>query len=264
MASRVPPLLRRGLAVLLAALAGPVAAATAAPPGIVGADDRRPLTEPVPELAAVGRVNGAGAGFCTGVLVAPAVALTAAHCLWNRRLNRPLAPDEVHFVAGYRRGRHVGHARARAIRLDPGLRLDANGFPQDLTTDWALLDLERPLAGPGLAPLPFAGAAERARVAQGLPLHRVGYGQDRPHLPVMVAGCHALGLAAGGSLLLHDCDAGYGDAGSPILVREGGGGYAVVALQTALFAGREGPVAAAVVLARRADLPASALLGARP
>ena len=102
-------------------------------------------------------------------------------------------PGELHFLAGWRRGRYAGHAVAVSVDWQPDLRFGANGTPADPLTDWAVLTLERPLAGPALRPMPFAGAAERDQVANGAKLARIGYGRDRPHLPVLVEPCRVLG-----------------------------------------------------------------------
>ena len=242
--------------------AGPAAAVPPEPAtaGVVGADDRRPLSEPEPMLAAVGRVNREGGGFCTGTLIAADRVLTAAHCLWDARRRRLLPADHLHFVAGWRRGTYAGHARAKLVQHDPALRLDATGAPLDPLTDWAVLVLERSLADPLLRPLPFAGAADRQSVAQGAPLARVGYGPDRPHLPVLVEPCRLLGALEGGRLLLHDCDAGDGDAGSPILIRTASG-LRIVGLQTLVVDTRRGALPAALVVGQARDLPVGASVG---
>jgi protease YdgD len=247
-------------AMLACVFAGSAASAPRQPmtAGIVGSDDRRPLPEAEPTLAAIGRVNREGGGFCTGTLIAPDRVLTAAHCLWDARRQRLLPAGRLHFVAGWRRGTHAGHARAASLQHDPALRLNARSVPLEPLTDWAVLILERPLDGPGLQPLPFAGAGDRESAARGAPLARVGYGADRPHLPVLVEPCRLLGTGAGGRMLLHDCDATEGDAGSPILLRAAGG-YRIIGLQTAVAATADGPLPAAIVVGQARELPAEVL-----
>jgi protease YdgD len=235
----------RSLTLMVASLWALTAAA--ASPGVMGEDDRRPLPEADPALDAVGRVNRDGGGFCTGTLIGADRVLTAAHCLWDPRARRLIAPERVHFVAGWRRGRHTGHAVARTLQLDPALAIGPGGRPADPLTDWAVLRLATPLAGPALWPMRLADASELAAVAPGTVLARIGYGRDRPHLPVLVEPCRALGVARAGRLLLHDCDATLGDSGSPILLRTSGG-YAVVAVATGLAHTAGGMAGTAVLI----------------
>jgi protease YdgD len=242
------------LALFLAFLPALAAAARAAPQGTV---ERTIVPAATPTWNAVGRVNRATGGFCTGVLIGPSQVMTTATCAWDYEHHRFLPPDTLHFVAGYRHDSWVAHARAQAIRTDPRLVMDAKGEPQSLLLDWAVLRLEHPAtAGGRVQPMPIAGPSDRARLAAGMALARAGYGPDRPYLPELVDPCHVVALAERDQLLLHDCDASPGDLGSPILVRRPGGGWVVLAIQVAVVSYQDRPVAAAVLLKR--ELPADA------
>lgn len=208
----------RGLAaaaligVLLVAATSEAGARLERAAGIIGHDDRELLDPTAWPWLAIGRVNRTSGGFCTGTLVAPALVLTARHCLVNARTGRRVRPDTIHFLAGYRRGEWLRHGIGRAFIL-PDLSeaaAEANP-PAPLGDDWVLIVLEtaldvRPVPMKALAP----EQAARARLA------RAGYGRDRPHLLSLHDGCVLLGQR--GSVLLHDCDATYGDSGSPLLM----------------------------------------------
>lgn len=226
-----------------------IGAALAANHQIIAADDRR--------WQAVGRLNRASGGFCTAVLIGPAEALTAAHCLWDQSRRRWLEPESVHFVPGYRRGTYLGHAKAKSYRLADGIVIDANGHPERLLDDWAVIQLDLDLrAGAGVEPMTLADASERDRLA-GQSIASGGYSRDRPHLPVKTAPCTALGVIERGRLLLHDCEATAGSSGSPIVV-ERDGRMAVVGIQSAVVRAGGESVAVAVLMQR--TLPATALL----
>ena len=248
------------LALLIALLPAPLPAIAAdrpAPPGIIGHDDRRVIDPKLRMWDAVGRLNLEHGGFCTATLIAPAEILTAAHCLWDRARQRWSDPSAVHFVPGYRRGRYLGHARGTAFRLAPGLEMNDEGYPDRLRDDWAIVELDLDLqAGAGIRPIPLGAGANRAML-ETLPLARGGYGADRPHLPVMIEPCHALGLAEQGRVLLHDCDATQGDSGSPILARREDD-YVLVGVQTAVV--NRGPDVAGLAILMERVVPAAELL----
>ena len=251
---------RVGATALLAALLGIAAApaeASGQPVGIIASDNRVVIEADDRRWHAVGRLNRETGGFCTAVLIGPKEALTAAHCLWDQARRRWVEPEVLHFVPGYRRGTYLGHARVTGYRLAEGIAIDPKGHPESLLDDWAVLELTLDLkAGAGIEPMALAAAAARPSLA-GQPIASGGYSRDRPHLPVKVQPCRALGVIESGRLLLHDCDSSAGSSGSPIVVEQAGR-LVVVGIQSAVVSAGGETVALAVLMQRA--LPPTALL----
>ena len=181
-------------------------------------------------------------------MVAPRIALTAAHCVVSVRLGHVVPPGAIHIVTGYDRGLFAHHAVAVALTIAPGfdlLRPDATRG-----ADLALITLEADVIPAGLN---LADAARGAAVMLG------GYSQDRPERVTADTRCQVTGYGVDGEarpLLLHSCAGTRGTSGGAILVRSAGE-WRVAGVEVAAYEGRPGgaavPASAIVALERFRD-----------
>jgi len=202
----------------LVLMPGSAQATGAGHPGVIGNDDREPIDSAAPPWDAIGKIVIDGFSLrlsCTGVLVAPDIVVTAAHCLFNQRTGQYAKANRVAFIAGVRRDQHGEHSKARCVKLlDPSRDYRQPDADMDaVARDVAIITLAQPFSA---APIAIAGDANAGTIVT-----HVGYGADRPYLLSAHRDCKVTGAV--GKAVTTDCDTTYGQSGGPLLVKDNDG-----------------------------------------
>lgn len=212
------------------------------PKDVVTSFHRKAMDSSVYPWRTIGRVNVGGTTHCTGSLVADNIVLTAAHCLYSKRLQRMVPANMVHFLAGYAHGDYA--AQSKIIAYETGIKFDgkAGANTANMPHDWALLILQEPL-GITLGHLELHDAFSEARLSNSRTkkpravlstshIAAAGYPQDRSHLLSLERNCRIVNAFNRGTVLVTSCLSLQGDSGGPIL-QEAGDEWFLIGVQTA-------------------------------
>ncbi|MCA7119752.1 MAG: trypsin-like serine protease [Acidibrevibacterium sp.] len=208
-------------------------------PGIGRNDDRQPVNPADFPWRALGRVQTALGSRCTGFMVGPRTAITAAHCLFRERTRLIIQPRLIHFLLATSRGAAAGVALVADFTIAPGY--DPFHESESAGADWAVLTLSAPLVREG-----EYLRLDRTLPPRGTPALLGGYSKD--HIEIIEADLHCLITeqirdARGGVLLHHTCHATSGTSGAPLLFRLGSGEWRVAGVQIGSVVDHAGGIA---------------------
>lgn len=204
-----------------------------------GKDDRIFISSPYAgSYAAIGKMQTEAESHCTATLVAPDLAVTAAHCF----LMQPRKLDKGKwFWAGYYEGKWQARYQVLGQVFHPRFRkgLEYKGDdvyiqPKVAAYDIAWLKLKL-LDGVAPQPMPlFSGHADTllAQIQQfDSKVTQAGFAHDHNQKLTAHQGCQVTSLVDNNTLE-HQCDTLAGDSGSPLWL-ETGSGPQLIAVQSA-------------------------------
>lgn len=198
-----------------------------------GYDDRIRVDSTAQPWRSIGFLGLRGGQACTATLVARDVILTAAHCFYTEEGQRV---GEGVFFAGMTSDGPAATALISDPYVNPAFQYRGQrgrGRPgRGNGEDWAFARLSRPLgATEGFLPVIVPSPSDQRQAEQGqwFPISQAGYSWDTGEDISAHLRCSVDTFFDDGSMM-HRCDTTRGDSGSPLLVDQGGGRFAILAI----------------------------------
>lgn len=167
---------------------------------------------------AVGRLDVGTQGYCTAVLIAPDLLLTAAHCVMDATGRR--YASELRFRAGLRDGAAVAERGVLRTVVHPDYNIGERSTVQRVRYDAALVVLDRAI--PSATAAPFTVSAPSGPQAD---VSVVSYAAGRDDALSRQALCRMNGAVE--TLFIFDCDVSFGSSGAPVFEAVGSRGRIV-------------------------------------
>lgn len=169
---------------------------------------------------AVGRIDMAGAGFCTGTLIASDLVLTAAHCVYHPETKALVQADQLMFRAGLRDGTAIAERVVAQIAAHSGYDPEGAFNGENVRYDVALLRLRDPITTTQANPFVLHKGA-----VPGSTVSVVSYGQGRAEALSRQRECRMVGNYD--DVMAFDCNVTFGSSGAPVFARTGNRGRIV-------------------------------------